>query len=172
MPADDHQRICETIYQYAYGIDDRDWDLYRSIFADKVAIDFTSYRPGRPAATMAADVWVGAVRTQMTGLAATHHAMTNPVLSIDGDRATCLMYIQADHALDHGNDDAWFSLGGHYRDTLVRTAEGWRIDAVTLTVRWRRGDESIMTVAAQRGARRLESPAPIGVGGGAGPEAN
>ena len=109
MPADDHQRICETIYQYAYGIDDRDWDLYRSIFADEVAIDFTSYRPGRPAATMSADVWVGAVRSQMTGLAATHHAMTNPVLSIDGDRATCLMYIQADHALDHGNDDAWFS---------------------------------------------------------------
>ena len=84
MPADDHQRICETVYRYAYGIDTRDWELYRSIFTDEVAIDFTSYRPGRPAATMAADVWVGAVRGQMTGLAATHHAMTNPVLSIDG----------------------------------------------------------------------------------------
>lgn len=81
--------------------------------------------------------------------------MTNTVVGIDGDRATCVMYSQADPALDHGQDDAWLSVGGRSCDTLVRTAEGWRIDAVTLTVRLRRGDESIMNVAAQRGASAL-----------------
>lgn len=144
MTATDHQQICETVYRYAYGIDTRDWDLYRSIFTDDVYIDFTSYRPGR-AATMPADTWVSAVRAQMMRLAATQHAMSNPIVTIDGDRATCLMYIRADHALEFGNDDAWFSLGGHYRDTLIRTADGWRIDGVTLNVGWRRGDETIMS---------------------------
>ena len=145
MSPDDHREICETVYRYAYGIDTKDWDLYRSIFTDDVWIDFTSYRPGRPASTMAADTWVGAVRSQMVRLAATHHAMTNPLVTVDGDRATCQMYIDADHALEVGNDEAWFSLGGHCTDTLVRTADGRRIDGVTLTVRWRRGDESIMS---------------------------
>ena len=68
MPSD-HQAVCETVYAYATGIDTRDWALYRSIFADEVTIDFTSYN----------------------------------------------------HALDHGNDEAWFSVGGFYRDELVRT---------------------------------------------------
>ena len=122
MGADDHWAICETVYRYAYGIDTKDWDLYRSIFTDDVWIDFTSYRPGRPASTMAADTWVGAVRSQMVRLAATHHAMTNPLVTVDGDRATCQMYIDADHALEVGNDEAWFSLGVHYTDTPVHTA--------------------------------------------------
>ena len=143
MSTTDHQAICETVYRYAYGIDTKDWDLYRSIFTDEVVIDFTSYRPGQ-AGPMPADTWVAAVRAQMIKLAATQHAMSNPIVTVDGDRATCLMYIRADHALEAGNDDAWFSLGGHYRDTLVRTADGWRIDGVTLHVGWRRGDESIM----------------------------
>jgi len=154
--ASDHQQVCETVYTYAYGIDTRDWVRYRSIFAPQVAIDFTSYNPARPAATMAADSWVASVRPLFTGLAATQHTMTNPLVQIDGDRAVCSMYMQAAHALDHGNDDAWFTIGGHYRDTLLRTPEGWRIDGVTLTVLWRRGDESIMVAAARRGAGALQ----------------
>ena len=152
MAATDHQQVCETVYTYAYGIDTRDWDRYRSIFAPQVAIDFTSYNPTRPSATMTADAWVASVRPLFTGLAATQHTMTNPLVQLDGNRAVCTMYMQAAHALDHGNDDAWFTIGGYYRDTLLRTVDGWRIDGVTLTVLWRRGDESIMAAAAQRGA--------------------
>ena len=170
MGVSDHQIVCETVYQYAYGIDTRDWVLYESIFAPEVAIDFCSYN-GRPASTMAAADWVASVRPLFMGLAATQHSMSNPLVRFEpagggepvgggeteggpeaiGDRAVCTMYIQAAHALDHGNDDRWFSIGGYYRDTLVRTAAGWRIDGVTLTVLWRRGDESIMADAVRRG---------------------
>jgi hypothetical protein len=152
MISSDHQLVCETVYTYAYGIDTRDWLRYRAIFASEVAIDFTSYNPTRPAAVMSADAWVASVRPLFTGLAATQHTMTNPLVEVDRDRAVCTMYMQAAHALDHGNDDAWFTIGGYYRDTLVRTPDGWRIDGVTLTVLWRRGDESIMVAAAKRGA--------------------
>ena len=93
------------MYGYATGIDTRDWALFRSIFADEVTIDFTSYN----------------------------------------------------HALDHCNDEAWFTMGGYYRNELVRTPLDWRITAVTLTVLWRRGDKSIMATAARRGSQ-LSSP--------------
>jgi SnoaL-like domain len=151
----DHQQVCETVYAYAYGIDTRDWARYRSIFAEEVAIDFTSYNASRPAALISADAWVASVRPLFTGLAATQHTMTNPLVDIDGDRALCTMYMQATHLLDHGNDDAWFTIGGYYRDTLVRSPGGWRIDAVTLNVLWRRGDQSIMAAAAKRGAAHI-----------------
>ncbi len=152
MTTTDHQLVCEAVYTYAYGIDTRDWTRYRSIFAPEVAIDFTSYNPTRPPVIMSADAWVASVRPLFMGLAATQHTMSNPIVEVDPDRAVCTMYMQAAHALDHGNDDAWFTIGGYYRDTLVRTPGGWRIDGVTLTVLWRRGDESIMVAAAKRGA--------------------
>ncbi len=35
--------VAETVYRYAVGIDTRDFTLYRSIFADQVTIDISSY---------------------------------------------------------------------------------------------------------------------------------
>jgi len=149
----DHQAVCETVYAYATGIDTRNWPLYRSIFADEVSVDFTSYSPTQPAVRMRADAWVASVQPLFSGLAATQHTMTNPTVELRANDATCTMYMQAVHALDHGNDETWFSVGGYYCDELVRTPLGWRITAVTLTILWRRGDESIMATAARRGSQ-------------------
>jgi SnoaL-like domain len=146
--------VCETVYRYALGIDTRDWTLYRSIFADEVEIDFSSYN-GRPASRMHADDWVSQVRPLFTGLAATQHSMSNPIVTVNGDRATCQVYMQAAHALDRGDDDNWFTIGGYYDDRLVRFHGRWRIDAVTLTVLWRRGRDAIMAIASERGTAIL-----------------
>ena len=43
MALDDKIAVAETIYLYAMGIDTKDFVLYRSIFADNVEIDFSSY---------------------------------------------------------------------------------------------------------------------------------
>jgi hypothetical protein len=156
----DHQLITEAVYRYGYGIDTRDWVLYRSIFTDEIDIDFTSYNDA-PASHMRADDWVTRVTSLFTGLDATQHTMTNPLVTIHDDAddgiaqtATCQMYMQAAHALDRGNDEAWFTIGGYYTDRLRRIGDVWMISAVTLTVLWRRGDASIMTSALTRGASR------------------
>lgn len=149
----DFMAVCDLKYRYATGIDTRDWDLYRSIFADTVDIDFSSYS-GRPASSMAADDWVAGVQPLFSGLDATQHSMSNPRVEVDGERATLDMYMQAEHFLDHGDPDSWFTIGGFYRDRAVRTAEGWRLAAVTLTVFWRRGDYAVMERAVARGPRR------------------
>jgi SnoaL-like domain len=39
----DRELIVETVYLYATAVDDRDWELYRSIFTDVVDVDFSSY---------------------------------------------------------------------------------------------------------------------------------
>ena len=153
MSADDKLAVAETIYRYATGIDTRDFPLYRSIFATEVAIDFSSYN-GRQPAIMTGDQWVDSVRPLFTALAATQHSMTNPIAEIDDDRARCRMYMQAHHVFVPDDPTSWFTIGGYYDDTLVRSdagPAGWLIDSVTLKVLWRRGDADIMVAAATAG---------------------
>ena len=158
MSIEDKLDVAETIYRYATGIDTRDFDLYRSIFASRVAIDFSSYS-GREAAEMTADQWVAGLRPLFTGLNATQHSMTNPIADIDGDDARCRMYMQAHHVYDPDDPNSWFTIGGYYDDTLVRSDDGpagWLITGVTLTVLWRSGDADIMVSAASDGQALLK----------------
>jgi hypothetical protein len=158
MTAADKLAVAETVYRYAIGIDTRDFTLYRSIFTPEVAIDFTSYNDGE-AAVMTADEWVRTVRPLFTGLAATQHSMTNPLAAVDGDRATCRMYMQAHHVYQADDPASWFTIGGYYDDTLVRCADGpagWLLTGVTLTVLWRCGDPAIMVAARTAGQAILD----------------
>lgn len=134
-------------YEYAFGVDTRDYVLLRSIFVDEILMDFSSYN-GRAGARTNADDWVAGCAVLFDGLDATQHTMTNPLVDIaeDGRHATQRMAMQAAHFLD----GIEFTIGGWYEDSLIRTDVGWRIAAVTLNVTWRRGDESIMQRAVAR----------------------
>jgi hypothetical protein len=79
--------------------------------------------------------------------------MTNPRVSIQGERATCVMYMQAAHFLANPEGDAEFTIGGYYTDQLVKTPAGWKLCAVKLTVLWSRGNKYVMALALRRGAR-------------------
>jgi len=160
MPSsDDYWTVCETVYSYASGIDGRDWDQLRSIFLDEVDLDFTSYDPTRKIGPVPTDDWVRGIKPLFSGLAASQHSMSNPRVALAGDRATCKVYMQAEHVLDHGDDDAWFTIGGQYTDRLERTAAGWQIASVRLEVFWRRGRYDIMASARARGLEVLEARA-------------
>lgn len=139
--SDDVAAISRLRYEYAFGIDTRDYTLFRSVFVDEVTMDFSSYS-GRPAATLSADAWVASAAALFDSLDATQHSMTNPLVDIDsgGDMATQRMAMQAAHFLD----GVEFTIGGWYLDHVVRTSDGWKIAAVTLNVTWQRGDSSIM----------------------------
>ena len=150
----DQAAVAERVYRYATGIDTRDMALYRSLFADRVDIDFSSYN-GTPPATISADDWVANVEILFTGLDATQHSMTNPIVAVDGDRATCTMYMQAAHFMTNDRGDDEFTIGGYYDDTLIRHDDGWLIDGLKLTVLWSRGNRHIMDLAAALGAERL-----------------
>lgn len=145
----DFNDITRRVYEYAYGIDTRDWRLYRSIFTDEIHMDFKSYN-GAPGNTMKADDWVSGCRRLFDNLDATQHTMTNPLVDVSGDTARCRMYMQAEHFLQNRAGDAGFALGGYYDDQLIRTAEGWKIRAVTLNVLWNRGNRHIMELAVRQ----------------------
>jgi len=154
MDASDTLAVAETVYRYAAGVDRRDWALYRSLFTDTVTIDFSSYSPDLPPRQMSADEWIAGVVPQFTGLAATQHSMTNPLVTIDGDSAAITMYVRAHHVFDPMDEASWYTIGGYYDNTLARVDGRWLLTGVRLTVTWRAGDPGIMELARAEGTRR------------------
>ncbi|TDI58197.1 MAG: nuclear transport factor 2 family protein [Alphaproteobacteria bacterium] len=152
MTFDDYNEITRRRYEYAVGIDTHDWALLRSIFTDEITMDFSSYS-GQPSATTTADDWVAGCKLLFMGLDATQHVMTNPIVDVDGDVATQRMYMKAEHFLQNDQGSPDFALAGYYDDKLIRTSDGWRIEAVTLTILWNRGNRHIMELAMARPSR-------------------
>ena len=155
MDTSDQRGVVETLYRYAAGVDRRDWALYRSLFADTVAIDFASFDPALTPRQLRADDWVAGVVPLFTGLATSQHLMTNPLVTFNDDGAAITMYVQAHHVFEPTDVASWYTIGGYYDDTLTRVDGRWLLTAVRLTVTWRAGDPEIMKLARAEGLRRL-----------------
>jgi hypothetical protein len=139
------------VYRYATGVDTRDWTLYRSLFTDEVEIDFSSFGPDLPPMKIAADDWVAGLKPLFAGLAATQHMMSNPLVEIEDDSAWITMYVHAHHVFDPDDPDSYYTIGGYYRNRLVRVGGNWKLVRVNLNVTWRLGDPEIMDAARAAG---------------------
>jgi hypothetical protein len=155
MDCADKLAVAETLYHYATGVDRRDWPLYRSLFADTVTIDFSSFDSTLPRRSMKTDDWVAGILPLFTGLASTQHSMTNPLARVDGDAATITMYVQAHHVHDPDDPASWYTIGGYYDDTLLRVDGSWLLTGVCLTIVWQAGERAIMERARAAGQRLL-----------------
>jgi hypothetical protein len=77
--------------------------------------------------------------------------MSNPLAELAGDSAEITMYVRAHHVLDPGDDpESFYTIGGFYRNRLVREHGGWKLVRVKLTVTWRLGHPEIMDAARAR----------------------
>jgi hypothetical protein len=150
--------VPDVIYRYASGIDDRNWDAYRSCFAPVCWFDFSSFM-GTPGAEMAADDWVARVRSVNGRFDATQHQMTNLSIAMDDtETAVVRVELRAQHwfsphtMASWGRPDEvnWCELGGHYDGTLHWDGEQWRIARWRLTVRWRLGNMGVFALAVAR----------------------
>jgi hypothetical protein len=152
----DRAAISDVVHAYATGLDRRDWALYRFIFCDELEMDFESV--GIRRATYSADEWVRSAQTLFAGFRATQHTSTNHVHQIDGDRATCVSNMQAEHFIAPAPGDPplapgaerW-TIGGYYVNELVRTQAGWKLRRVALHVTWTQGNPEVPRIALQRG---------------------
>lgn len=139
----DRAAITEVQFRYATASDSHDFPLLRSCFGDRVEIDFSSGF-GSPIVRLDANEWVKNVSSSMGGMKATHHLMTNLVITFsDADHATCVTYVQANHHKPNRVGDSDQAVYGHYTNKFERTAIGWRIVACKLTSTWMTGNFGI-----------------------------
>jgi hypothetical protein len=150
----DRLDIAEVMTRYATGVDNRDGALLRRCFAQEVEIAASS--SGRlhelfvktefaRGLKMSGDQWVNQLVQGMSALAVTQHMIGNHLIEFSANEAVCTAYLRAMHfagAQFPGSPP--YEVGGYYRNTLIRTPEGWRIRRWTLTCTWETGDATVL----------------------------
>jgi hypothetical protein len=127
--------VIDTCVKMAWHADQRQWAELAEVFADKVTLDYTSLNGGEPA-TLTPEQIIDGWQAALGGYAATQHLLGHPLVTLDGDTASCTAPFQATH---RKSDDTSWTLGGSYRFELVRTDNGWRITTVVMTAAWHDG---------------------------------
>ncbi len=91
---EDRLAILELIGRLALTLDGRDWNALGQLFTDTVYHDRTSLTGGEPYTAPVAE-FVDGFRQTLQAMDAVHHQITNHVISLDGDQATCAANMRA-----------------------------------------------------------------------------
>ncbi|MDQ0968677.1 hypothetical protein QFZ20_004080 [Flavobacterium sp. W4I14] len=141
----DKYAVVETLYRFAAGIDLRDNNLLASAFAADAISDF---RPAGKKAGFEYPVLEGrdsivAALTGSLNQIATTHSVSNPRVSIDGDRAKMDALVEAQHvpANDHS---LHYLMKNRYDVELIRQDDVWLIQHVIIDNVWRSGDPAVL----------------------------
>jgi hypothetical protein len=144
--SEDRHEINDLTSRLALLLDARDWDTLEQLFTDPVHWDRTSLFGGEPETQTPAEL-VGGLRYALGGLDATHHLITNLVITLDGDKATGTANMVGTHLLANSSGDPIWTVGGRHDYRYERTAAGWRIASVIFTVQWGTGNMNIVNLA-------------------------
>ena len=139
----DRDEIAELASKLGLLVDARDWRAAEALFCEQVDLDYTSLNGGEPQRLSPAEI-VSAWKQHLGPLEATQHLIANHVVVIEGDEGTAAANVTGTHVGAGATGDALWTVGGRYDLRVRREAEGWRIAALTLTLRWATGNQAIM----------------------------
>ncbi|MFE9022946.1 nuclear transport factor 2 family protein [Streptomyces sp. NPDC007808] len=134
----DRAELTQLVSRFVTGLDhpdaqgcDETW--YRALCAEDVALVLPN---GTHHGIVGLPQFQSRSRRQF---AHTHHLVTNCLVELGGDRATARANVRATH-VRHGDGTVPTFVGGALYDVeAVRTADGWRLSRLTVTVRWTTG---------------------------------
>jgi hypothetical protein len=134
---DDRQAIVELTHAYCWALDSGDWDALDRVFTPTATAELAGDLTG-------VEQIKARVRAALEPLDASQHMVANQQVRVDGDRATCRTYLQAQHVRRAAEGGSTYMVGGRYHDQLVRTTDGWRIERRDLTILWTDGNPAVM----------------------------
>ena len=131
----DRMEIIDTLNRYATSVDTRNWDLFLTCYTDEMVADMVSVGFQEPL-TMQSKDFVQIIRQAVQPFDSTQHLLSNFVIDVDGDSATCVCYLQAMHFSEDDTGAHALVIGGYYSNHLIRTPAGWRIDKYKVVKTW------------------------------------
>jgi septum formation inhibitor-activating ATPase MinD len=143
----DKLAVVDALYRFAAGIDLGDESLLSSSLAENAVSDF------RLAAAKAGfeypviegrDVIVAALTTSLATLDTTH-SVTNPRVTIDGDKARLDALVEAQH-VPRDDHTCHYLMKNRYDVELAREGDIWVITRTTVDNVWRSGDPAVLSV--------------------------
>jgi len=84
----DRAAVSDVVLGFARSLDIKDWEACRRCFLDEIETDYSDLR-GEPPSRVKADDFVAKRRAALERLK-TLHLSTNHLVTVDGDRATCV----------------------------------------------------------------------------------
>jgi uncharacterized protein (TIGR02246 family) len=117
----DRIALMDVMLKYAKGVDQRDLDLYASVFADDVEVvgfGAETYK-GR-------DKWVAYVKEALSNYGATQHMLGPQLAEVKGDTAHCRTDVQALHYLK-AEPNKTLTLWATYNTDMKRIGGEWKI---------------------------------------------
>lgn len=138
MSDTDVAAIIRTLNLYALAMDTQRWDLFDQIFTPDVDADYTDPAHWRDLESFRRDF-----AAYHAPFDSTQHTMTNHLVQVSGDTADAFVYgswLLIRRGTQGG--DHWQGVGW-YDDTLVRTADGWRIKRRACRVTWSGGNPRV-----------------------------
>ena len=127
----DRMEIQDLMVDYCYAIDTRDWDALDRIFTPDAIIDYSEMVgfKGSVAETKAF------LASSMTAVQACQHIVSTSKITVTGDTAQGKTVCNNPMVLNP--DGHVMFVGLWYRDTFVRTPDGWRISSRYEENSWR-----------------------------------
>lgn len=120
---------------YGIAVDDRDTELYVSLFVEDGTLIVRSFASTQPV------TFSGPTLQQLMDVvapyAATLHVVGNHVVDLAGEVATGRTYCTAHHLRRDRRGDSSMTLLVSYHDWFVRTNEGWRFRRRECDLLWR-----------------------------------
>lgn len=130
----DRLEIQDVLTRYCYAVDDRDWDAYRQIFTSDAVIDDTvtgGIRSG-------VEEHIAYMRNALSKVLMSQHAISTILVEVNGDEAGVRAHCACPMVLDTGGNDRHVMLQGlWYRESLIRTDEGWKIRSLLEEGYWK-----------------------------------
>jgi 3-phenylpropionate/cinnamic acid dioxygenase small subunit len=139
MRVEDTLLIHELLFAYSDAIDGQRFDELSAVFTAAAEIDFRQTGGPRCALPDMQDF----LARELGRYRRLQHFISNVRVQFDvadADKARARSYVLAQHGYKADGGMRFFQLGGEYEDQLVRGADGWRIAARTLHLRWLDGD--------------------------------
>src|SRR5262249_49301790 len=108
----DRVEIVELVARCLIAVDDKDWDAVAACYTEDARIDFG----GRIGPVDGSGKVAEVLRRTLETVDVTQHLVTNSVVRLDGDHATHVAYVHAQH--QRGDD--FYTVGCRYEDRLIR----------------------------------------------------
>ncbi|MEM7444240.1 MAG: nuclear transport factor 2 family protein [Pseudomonadota bacterium] len=147
----DYGLIINTVSKFFADVDRCDWPSVCAAMTDRFQADYSSWT-GEPAAEVTPEQLTGGWAQVLPHMDQVHHMIGNPIVTIDGEKATVDCHGMATHFIaEMPGGDLQFIVGT-YRLTLVRQGEAWKLSGMTFNFKYASGNSELIAETQRRAA--------------------
>ena len=121
----DRLEIQDLLTSYCDAIDSRNWNALDDIFTPDAIIDYTE-AGGAKGTLEEIKLYLDKVLKPFSGM---QHMLGLPMIKITGDEASARTILFNPMVIEKEGNPNVFFVGLWYRDKLIRTSKGWRIQS-------------------------------------------